>query len=209
MNNNYDKIAKQYDSLSKLVFGRVLIHAQTCMLHLVPARSHILIAGGGTGWILEELRKIHPEGLQITYVEISANMIAQAQKRNYGLNEVVFINQPIEDYNSPKHFDIIFTAFLFDNFTFEKTTLVFKRLDNMLVNKGKWLFADFHMNQKTTKTWQCILMKSMLLFFRVVSNIEARKLSDPTPLFEQHHYRQLFLTSHYKGFIQSIVYEKP
>jgi ubiquinone/menaquinone biosynthesis C-methylase UbiE len=208
LKNNYDKIAAGYDLLSRLVFGSALIHAQTCMLHLIAAHSRILIVGGGTGWILEELAKVHADGLQIIYVELSAEMIAHAKRRNWQQNEVVFINEPIEHYSSTAQFDVIFTAFLFDNFTLAKATLIFTQLDEMLMNKGKWLFTDFHSDQRAIHVWQRILLKIMFLFFQIVCKIEAKELTNMVPLFAHKDYRQLLFSKRYKGFIQSFVYEK-
>ena len=71
MASNYDNSAAFYDQLSQMVFGKALIRAQLYLLQQVPPNSTVLIVGGGTGWILEELSNIHYSGLAITYVEIS------------------------------------------------------------------------------------------------------------------------------------------
>ena len=69
---NYDNSAWFYDRLSRLIYGKALVRSQVYLLRYIPAGSIILIAGGGTGWILEEISKLHPSGLKITYVEISS-----------------------------------------------------------------------------------------------------------------------------------------
>jgi ubiquinone/menaquinone biosynthesis C-methylase UbiE len=94
---NFNNSAWFYDNLSRLVYGKALINAQVYLLQYIPTDSKILIVGGGTGWVLEELTKIHPSGLSITYVEVSANMMALSNKRNIGHNWVVFINDAIEN----------------------------------------------------------------------------------------------------------------
>src|SRR5580698_1500791 len=111
---NYNNSAWFYDRLSRMVYGSALIDAQVYLLQFLPAGSNILIAGGGTGWILEEIAKIHPSGLQITYVEVAAGMMGRSKKRNTGSNKVIFINDAIENI-SIKHFDVVLTPFLFDN----------------------------------------------------------------------------------------------
>ncbi|RZL39782.1 MAG: methyltransferase domain-containing protein [Pedobacter sp.] len=110
--NNYDKIANYYDSLSRLVFGKSQLNAQINQLKNIKKNSSILIVGGGTGWILEEIGKRHPSGLKITYVEISAKMLALSKDRDYGANSVLFIHSSIEDFNLGDHFNIILTPFL-------------------------------------------------------------------------------------------------
>ena len=116
MLNNYDKIANQYDFLSKVVFLKSQVQAQVNQLKYIPEKSSILIVGGGTGWILEELAKVHPSGLDIVYVEISQKMIALSKTRDVGNNNVEFVHLGIEDFKTDLLFDAILTPFLFDNF---------------------------------------------------------------------------------------------
>lgn len=207
MRNNYDKIASWYDWLSRLVFGRAQVNAQTTLLPFIKPGSSILIIGGGTGWVLEELSKSFPSGLQITYVEISANMMALSKQRNPGANEVVFIQEAIENCSfSEASFDVVFTAFLFDNFKEDKARSVFSLLDRWLKPAGRWLFVDFQYTQRNG-WWQKMLLRSMLVFFRYVSKVEAKGLVDMHAFFEKAGYKILFQTEEYKGFIKSVVYQ--
>jgi ubiquinone/menaquinone biosynthesis C-methylase UbiE len=80
--SNYDNSAWFYDRLSRIILGKALIRAQTTFLpYLSLPNSKVLIAGGGTGWILEEIAKVHPSGLHITYVELSEKMMALCTKK--------------------------------------------------------------------------------------------------------------------------------
>ena len=205
--NNYDPIADNYDWLSTIVFGQSLVNAQTCLLTHIAAGSNVLIVGGGTGWILSEIAKIHASGLTITYVEISQKMIVLAKKHDVKNNEVFFENKAIEEFKSDEKYDIIFTAFLFDNFKSEKIETVFLHLNNLLKSDGKWLFADFHI-EHNSQPWQKLLLKSMLFFFRVVCNIEARNLVAVDPFFLRNGFKKSVAYSHYRGFIESSVYQR-
>ncbi|HWV71292.1 MAG TPA: hypothetical protein VN040_06240, partial [Pseudosphingobacterium sp.] len=98
MKNNYDNIASLYDFLSRLVFFKAQVKAQVELLKHIQPKSTILIVGGGSGWILEELSNLYPEGLVIHYVEISAKMLARSRKRDYKKNEVLFFRAAMEDY---------------------------------------------------------------------------------------------------------------
>ena len=205
--NNYDSIADNYDWLSKIVFGQTLVNAQTCLLTHIAAGSNVLIVGGGTGWILSEIAKVHASGLTITYVEISQKMIVLAKKHDVKSNKVFFENKAIEEFKSDEKYDIIFTAFLFDNFKSEKIETVFNHLNNLLKSDGKWLFADFHIDENS-KSWQKLLLNSMLFFFRVVCNIEARNLVAVDPFFSRNCFKKSFAHRRYKGFIESSVYQR-
>src|SRR6202012_5694534 len=102
----------------------------------------------GTGWILEEIAKVHSSGLVITYVEVAANMMKLSQKRNAGDNEVVFINEAIENVPLANEFDVVITPFLFDNFTEENLQKIFKHIDKSLNPGGIWLITDFRLTGK-------------------------------------------------------------
>jgi ubiquinone/menaquinone biosynthesis C-methylase UbiE len=205
MKNNYDNIAGYYDRLSRIVFRRSIIHAQRCLLPYIRERCTVLIVGGGTGWILEEIASIQPAGLEITYVEISAVMLKLSQKRNYKQNNVQFVHQSIETFIPSHSYDVILTPFLFDNFNAENVRLIFDKLHGVLKVEGRWLFADFVAG---SKVWQKLLLKTMYTFFRLFSNIEASALNDMEGLFHKYYYQLISEEFHYGRFIRSAVYRK-
>src|SRR6195952_3766612 len=200
---NYDNSAWFYDRLSQVVYGRALIWSQVYLLGYIPAGSRVLIVGGGTGWILEEIAKLQPSGLKLTYVEISAKMMALSRKRDAGGNEVVFINDAVENAQLKDEFDVVITPFLFDNFTEETLQKVFAHIHASLKAGALWLNADFHISGKW---WQRILLSSMLLFFRIICRIEAKKLPDIDGVFERYHYKIAQEKSFFGDFIVARVY---
>lgn len=209
MRNNYDNIARYYDFLSRLVFRTAQQDAQTELLPYIKKNNTILIAGGGTGWILEKIAEKCPPGLTIYYIEISANMIKLAKQKKYQPNTVIFINQAIEDVaveEVPK-FDVMMTPFLFDNFTRERIAPIFTHLHRMLQPGGNWLFTDFHY-QESAPFWQKLLLNTMYTFFRIICHVEAAALSDIEPLFSSNHYTLLHVSFYFKKFIRSAVYRK-
>jgi len=205
MSSNYDNAARFYDRLSRIVFGDTLVKAQVYLFKYIQPNAHILIIGGGTGWILEELTCIHPSGLQITYIEISSKMIALSQKRNVGDNNVIFINEAIENVTGLGEFDVVITPFLFDNFTDQTAEKVFGHINNQLKSKGLWLITDF---QLTGKKWQAALLKTMLLFFKLCCGIESSKLTDMEKYFEQAGYQAIHQKTFFGDFIMSKAYKK-
>jgi len=205
LKRTYNNVAWIYDRLARLIYGRALIEAQLHLLKAIPPQSRILIAGGGTGWILEEITHIHPSGLNITYVDISDKMIALAAKRNIGKNKVTFINAPIQDLVATDSFDIIITPFLFDNFTDQNLPAIFSKLHVLLTPKGLWLYCDF---QNTNVLWQKSLLKIMYLFFRLICGVEASHLPDASASFNNHGYQPLSEKTFLKDFIIAQVLQK-
>lgn len=208
MRNNYNFIAPYYDFISRLVFGKAIVGAQNSLLPYIPANSDVLIVGGGSGWILEELARLHTSGLNITYLDNSTGMIALAKKRNYGNNTVAFVCEAVEQYETNKKFDCIYTPFLFDNFKSEKAAFVFEKLHRLLKPGRYWLYTDFIPTQNTKNYWQKILLSLMYFFFTTVSKIETKELVDMDPLFQIHGYTLTFTSWHYKRFIRSMAYKK-
>ena len=206
--NNYDKIAKHYDWLSQLVFSDTQVNAQKNQLSHLKSNSNILIVGGGTGWILEEIAKIYPSGLNIVYVELSAKMISRSKARNFNDNNVEFVNLAIENFESAYGFDFILTPFLFDNFKDEQAELVFEKLNLLLNNNGKWFLVDFTLQHGSGKWWKSTLLKSMYLFFRLFKMINTSELVEMKPYFLKRHYVLIEERFYYQNFIEASVYSK-
>jgi ubiquinone/menaquinone biosynthesis C-methylase UbiE len=208
LTNNYNYIARCYDLLSRTVYGNAIANAQKDLIEQIKPNSSILIVGGGTGWILEELTEIYDEGLEIEYVEMSKEMIALSEKRNTGQNKISFVCKSIEEYFPDKKFDYILTAFFFDNFQKEKIKIIFSKLNAVLKYNGYWLYADFFYDNKKGKLWQKIFLKTMYTFFRITCKIETTTLTDMQPIFHKYGYIARFSSAYYAGFIRSEVYEK-
>jgi len=208
MLNNYDRIASNYDRLSRLIFGKAIVRAQQALLPLITPPARVLIVGGGTGWILEEMTRIHPSGLAIDYVEISSNMLDLARKRDIGDNHVTFAHAAIEDYVTPAVYDVVMTPFLFDNFSPARASEVFQELDNLLKTGALWLFTDFHIDKGMHRIWQKALLRSMYVFFQNISHVEASQLPHMQDLFDSHDYYLTSQTLHFSGFIRSAAYRK-
>jgi len=203
---NYNSVAFFYDRLCQLVFGQSVKNAQIESLQFIPPNSDILIVGGGTGWVLEEIANIHAAGLRITYVDSSFKMIEQSKKRNGALNTIEFIHESIENNNlSLQKYDVVLTPFLFDNFSQSTAEFIFKKLDTCLKANGYWLYIDFYLSKKSNFL-QKILIKWMYVFFRFTCNIKANKLPDMAHYFSS--YKTTCAKNYFRNFIVMRVYQK-
>lgn len=205
MPSNYDNAAWFYDHLSRVVFGSALIKAQTAFLHCIPAGSKVLVAGGGTGWIIEEIGKIHPYGLEITYVELSQKMMRIARKRNTAANKLIYINAPVEDADLVNDFDVVITPFLLDSIAAANFHNVFNCMDKLLKASWIWLNIDF---QLTGKWWQPAVLKSMYLFFRLMGCVDTVQLPRIKQAFEDRIYQTVAEKTFFGDFVASTVYRK-
>jgi ubiquinone/menaquinone biosynthesis C-methylase UbiE len=207
VSNNYNSIAKFYDGLSRIMYQKSIVNAQVFLIQLIKDNDNILIVGGGTGWILKEISKLQRQNLSVVYVEKSSAMITLAKKKNVLNVKTTFIQDAIEEYNTGEKFDVIITAFLFDNFKEDKIKLVFAKLDDYLKSKGIWLYADFVNDQSNKKIWQQFLLKTMYTFFRITTGIETQELIDMRSYFDVK-YQLITEQFYYSHFIQAKAYRK-
>ncbi|TKK67719.1 class I SAM-dependent methyltransferase [Ilyomonas limi] len=207
MKRSYDAIAGVYDRLANIFIGKALRNAQIYLVQYIPARAKVLIAGGGTGWILEEITKLHNTGLQIDYVDISAGMIAKAKRRDTKQNDIRFLHQSAGENFEGKDYDVILTPFFFDNFSEATMQAVFEKLHQKLNQNGLWLYADFQVAGKHRFFKEAMLF-IMYIFFRAACNIEANHLPDVTGQFAKNSYQLISSKTFKQEFIRSAVYRK-
>jgi tRNA (cmo5U34)-methyltransferase len=209
---NFDKVAPFYDGLSRLVFGSALRRAQVAHVAAIPENACVLLIGGGSGWLLEQLLRQKPKA-KVTYLEASPKMVQLARQRlarDPGIAQAAasFCVGTENDLLPGESFDVIITPFLLDLFPDERLQVLLDRLCLALVPGGLWLFSDFWPVEKPRPYWQQLLLKSMYTFFRLVSHVQANQLPD----FEQHFNRlplqEMQTARFYKGMVQAKVYRK-
>lgn len=201
MDKGYDNASFFYDWLSGVVFGRQLQQAQSHFLHLISPGASVLIVGGGSGWILEEMARVQPAMLSITYVDASPKMVALARKRATGAQHAInFIDLPIQQADIATGYDVIITPFFFDNFTESEATEIFMQLHGTLRKGGLWLYTDFRDNGIAIHR---LVLKGMYLFFSLLCGVRARRLPNMHALFSRNGYVIKTEAQFVKGFVES------
>ncbi|WP_255474026.1 class I SAM-dependent methyltransferase [Pontibacter qinzhouensis] len=207
----FDRIAPFYDVLAGLVFGNELQQAQNALLPFVQAKQRVLIIGGGSGKLLEQmLRTCQP--LQVLYLEASPVMLRLAQQRFAKLEAagatVEFRLGTEAALQETELFDTIITPFLLDLFPPHRLQGLMSRLARSLDQNGQWLFTDFWPVATPAPWWQQVLLKSMYIFFGIVSQVEARSLPDFKNHFEQLQLQEVYTKPFLKGLVQTKVFRK-
>lgn len=210
--NNFNLIAPIYDKLVTLIFGQTLQKAQNVFLSQIPNNAKVLILGGGSGQILVPILKNKPK-TKIIYQEASSKMIALSQNRlrkefPQHYQQVNFIHSSDCSKLPLNQNDVVITPFVLDVFNEDEIKLVFQYLNLTLKKKGKWIWTDFYLPSGSMRPLAIILIQSMYLFFRLVSNISAKKLPDVERYFHQYDYQLLLKRAFIRGIVQSRLYEK-
>lgn len=166
--NDFDRIASFYDRLAKWVFGNSILKSQTIFFHLLTKESDVLILGGGSGQLLESMPLVR----SIDYVEKSRKMIELARKK-HTKSSVTFLNSDFFDWEVEKKYDFIVCPFFLDCFNEINLRKVVEKIKIYLNPIGMIWVADFD-SKSTSRT----LSSLMHFFFRIASNLEAKKLKD-------------------------------
>ena len=194
-----------YDSLAGMVFGKSIQKAQSVWLDSIPDNGKVLILGGGTGFILEELDRLELP-LKVTYIEPSSAMMSRARKRlPFKLIEVDFIQDTHRAAFGMDRFDVVMTNFFLDVFTQDELGKVVQQISSLVDKDGVWLLTDF---VKTGIWWQNALIKLMYLFFKVTAGLEGNRLLNFEAYLSEEGYRVVKQKYFYYGMIRSDVYKR-
>jgi tRNA (cmo5U34)-methyltransferase len=203
--NGFDSIAKIYDRLARIVFGRSIKKAQLHFINQIPVDADILILGGGTGWILNEILKINPH-TRIWYVEASAEMISLSRKSVKGHGNIYFVHGTEDDIPSAQNFDVVVTNFYLDLFTNKKLHEVVGKILLRLKKDFKWIATDF---VDEGKWWQRIMLKLMYCFFAITAKIDSKQLPDWIRILQKNGLHLISSKSFYAGFIKTSIFGRP
>ena len=204
MRSGFDLLASSYDSLAYLIFGRSIRISQCAFINEIDDEANILILGGGTGWILNEIFEKKPK-VRITFVDNSSAMIDKAKStvKKQWIDNVNFIQGTYHSMILRKKYNVIFTAFFLDMFPQDELEKLMHDISNLHEEKGVWLFTDFKI---TNNVFQQLLLKVMYLFFVLTCKIEAKGLSDFEAAFHKNQYRLKTSKLFFRGMIESKVY---
>lgn len=208
---DFGRVARVYDWLASLVFGRAQRRAQLAALRaglpLAGPAPHVLVLGGGPGWVLTELLRQCPAA-RVLYLETSAAMLGQARARlarhaSALASQVVFRQGSERDLLANEQFDAVITFFVLDCFTVADFPGAMARLQAVRRPGAPWLVADF---RPPRSWWQRGLLRAMYLFFGVAVGLRARQLPPwPTALAELGS-TNIYESEFYFGFIMGQVW---
>ena len=176
----FNGVAGYYDALAGLVFGQSLLRAQrAALVGLPPGAPHVLILGGGTGWILTEVLRRRPAAT-VLYLEASPRMLDRARRRLHrecpaASGQVEFRHGTQAALGTAERFDAIVTFFVLDCIGQAEMATALALLRAALLPGAPWLVADF---RPANRGWRWLLLKLMYLFFRLTTGLHAKELPD-------------------------------
>lgn len=177
----FDRVAWCYDALSGLVFGPALRRAQRAALAgLPPGAPHVLILGGGTGWVLTQVLRRRPQAT-VLYLEASPEMLTRARVRlarecpQASRAQVEFRHGTQAALGPAEGFNVLITFFVLDCIALPELPEALARLAAARRPAAPWLLADF---RSARRGWRRGLLTLMYTFFRLTTGLRAQELAD-------------------------------
>ena len=180
----FDRVAWCYDALAALVFGPALRNTQRAALAGLPAGApHVLILGGGTGWVLTEVLRRRPAAT-VLYLEASARMLARASARltPAQARRVEFRHGTQRALGPTDTFEALVTFFVLDCLEQAELPGALAQLNAARRPGAPWLLADF---RPARRGWRAGLLRAMFYFFRQTTGLRNNVLPDLTPALAQ------------------------
>ncbi|HEX8505919.1 MAG TPA: class I SAM-dependent methyltransferase [Hymenobacter sp.] len=204
----FDRVAWCYDVLSRLVFGRSLQKAQRAALAGLPSGApHVLILGGGTGWVLTEVLARRPLAT-VLYLEASPKMLARAQARlatecPEAAAQVTFRHGTQAALAPDERFDAVVTFFVLDCIAQPEIVGALAALRAALRPGAPWLLADFRPAQRG---WGRLLLTLMYRFFRLTTGLRAQTLPDLRRALAHLGLAPLSSSTFFAGAVEAVVF---
>jgi ubiquinone/menaquinone biosynthesis C-methylase UbiE len=184
---NFDLIAKPYRWLEYLTFGPTL---QKTRLHYLPAllnSRNALILGDGDGRFTAALLAANPN-ITILAVDTSATMLQLLRQRCEFITPNAAQRLHTQQANAltfplDATYDLIVTHFFLDCLTQPELNSLVTRIAKNMQPGALWLLSDFHIPTNLANLPAKLLVRSLYLAFRILTNLRTNALPNhATPL---------------------------
>lgn len=215
MRRSFDRLARAYQPLERLLFGGLLQRTRTAHLNHLQAARRVLVVGEGDGRFVERLLRSN-RTCDVVVLDASRGMIERARSRVGGNPRVRFCcdDARTHAFADQAPFDALVTPFFLDCFEGDELRQVVSRLTRQAEPGACWVIADFCLSERRSSSWwrRCWWQRCglWLLYraFAALTDIRARRLCDPLPLLAelgwQLHAEQRFAA----GWLRSCVLQR-
>ena len=184
---SFDRLAPYYTWMEIVLAGRRLQRCRLAWLDALEGSADILIAGVGHGHFLAACVRRFPEA-RITSVDASAVMLRHARMRAEAagahMEQLEFVHAALPEWSPPaRAFDAIATHFFLDCFAPPELPDVIGRLATAARSSAVWVVSDFRVPARGIARHRARAVHALMYgFFRRVTHIRARAVTDPDPL---------------------------
>lgn len=204
----FDLLAPIYPGMERVLAGTRLQRCRTAWIGELAGARRLLIAGVGHGPALAVVLWRHPQ-LHVTCVDASARMLAVARRRarraGLDMTRLEFVHAALPGWQPPAGaFDAIATHFFLDCFTPEQLGPVVATLARAAAPDVRWIVSDFTLPPRGPARWRALAVhRLMYVFFRITTQLAARRVTPPDPILAAHGFRLLRRQTHDWGLLHA------
>lgn len=206
LGKGFDRITGVYDFMACIFSFNRINKSQLAFLSHLSTQKTALILGGGTGYFLQKMLEQN-KTIHITYVDVSAKMIAYSKKRveencPNTLYRVTFICAAVEDLEW-QTYDVIVCNYILDLYNNAGLEVLAKKFKHNLNAEGFLYVTDFHIQETNGLLKWCTQMglKALYTFFRYATQLRTKQLPEIDRLLTE----QGFFISDSKSYLSGIL----
>lgn len=138
----FDSIASRWDQIAHHDEKKVAYIVRSAN---IEGNSRVLDLGTGTGILLPFIKEYLENDGNIVALDISANMLEQAKKKN-GTENIEYVCSDFYEYENDEKFSVIIAYSCFPHFA--DRDLFFKKCEELLRDKGRLVIAHSESKEK-------------------------------------------------------------
>jgi ubiquinone/menaquinone biosynthesis C-methylase UbiE len=181
---NCDFIARRYELLEHLSFGKCLERRRFAFLPEARSSCRAMLCGGGDGRFLARLLCINAL-VEVDFVDLSRNMTELAERRVAALGRsfrerVRFYAEDVREFTArPEGYDLIVTNFFLDCFTESELGQVVARLARSAAPQARWIVSEFRQADGLFgRVWTAAIIRGLYAAFRLTTGLRVTTLPD-------------------------------
>jgi tRNA (cmo5U34)-methyltransferase len=202
--SGFNRIARSYDLIAKLVFGKSISQSHLAFLDDLPVNATILVLGGGSGAFLTSIPELHQK--EVLYLDASPVMLSLAARQLKGrYPNVRFVEGTELNIPATVKPSVVITHFYMDMFPEDVLNQIIKNVGGQCEPDVKWIVSDF---VKPVRFRQQVLLRIMYRFFRILTKIEATDLPDWEQIMATNGYQPMRSQFYAGKFIKAVLFER-
>jgi SAM-dependent methyltransferase len=210
---NCDGIARYYEVLEHLSFGRSLERSRFAFLGEARTSRRAIVCGGGDGRFLARLLRVNSR-VEVDFVELSPKMVELAEQRVAGMGRrfrerVRFRVGDIWEFEPRTDgYDLIVTNFFLDCFSEEELTAIVACLGSWGTRDARWIVSDFREPEgPVSRLWTWVVIRGLYVAFRVTTGLPVTRLPNYGAALAKEGYRLRCEERALAGLLHSSLWE--